>query len=154
MATMASWLGENWFSLFQTFGIIGGLIFTSATIREDHKTRQFANILALAERHRELWKEAVDRPDLSRVFDPKANLSVGATMPEEEFLNLVFIHFELGWRLARSIGADEVRAQWHDIRKFFSLPLPFSVWEHTKSSRNQGFVRFVESALELPLKAV
>ena len=62
-------------------------------------------------------------------------------------MNLVFVHFEVGWRLARSIGENEVKAQRADVRDFFALPLPRAVWQKTKQCRNQRFVRFIERAL-------
>jgi hypothetical protein len=138
-----TWLDSNWFSLVQTVGIVGGLIFTASTIRENSKERRMSNMLTLSDRHRALWNEAVQRKELDRVFQPDADLKNPTTITEEEFLNLAMIHYELGWRLAKSIGRDEARAQERDACNFFSLPLPRAFWEKSKGFRNQRFVRYV-----------
>jgi hypothetical protein len=67
---------------------------------------------------------------------------------EEEFLRLVIIHFETGWRLAYRIDRSEMKALANDVHDFFSLPLPRAVWEKTQLCRNPRFVRFVKRALK------
>ena len=90
---------------------------------------------------------AVKCPLPGRKYPRNREPRPSATVAEEEFLNLAFVHFEMGWRLAKSIGTSEINGQQADIRHFFSLPLPHVVWEKTKSNRNPKFVRFVERAL-------
>jgi len=106
-----------------------------------------SNHLALCDRHRDLWNEASRRKELNRVFQSDADLAKSVTVAEEEFLNLVITHYELGWRFAKTVGPDEVKAQVRDVRNFFALPLPLAIWEKTKIDRNQRFVRFVERAM-------
>jgi len=141
MAGMSSWIKENWFTVVQTVGIVGGLWFTAASFR-------ISNMLTLAEQHRALWDDALERPDLKRVFLAKVEKIEPVTVEEEEFLNLVIVHFETGWQMANTstILTREILAR--DIRGFFSKPLPHSVWEKTRDSRNPQFVKFVERALE------
>jgi hypothetical protein len=104
--------------------------------------------LALVERHRVLWSEAHQRQDLKRIFLKGADvLSEPATTAETEFLDLVIIHFETGWRLERTMGRGELKALSRDAGEFFSLPLPCAAWEKTKEFRNPKFVRFVERAI-------
>jgi hypothetical protein len=109
-----------------------------------------SNILALVERHRVLWSEAHQRQDLKRIFSKDADvLAEPATTAEAEFLDLVIIHFETGWRLEKNMGRGELKALSWDAGEFFSLPLPHAVWEKTKKIRNPRFVRFVERAMKI-----
>ena len=149
MAVFLPWVQSNWSSVVGALGIIGSLWFTAAYFRQDSKARHVSNILALSERHRSLWNEAHQRPELTRIFCAGSDLATEpVTVAEEEFLNLVFVHYEVGWRMAGSIDPNEEKAQTADIRDFFSLPLPRAVWEKTKQFRNPRFVRFVEKAMK------
>lgn len=141
MSGIPSWVKENWFTVVQTVGIIGGLWFTSATFRS-------TNLLTLAEQHRALWRDALERPGLRRVFLEKVERVEPVTIEEEEFLNLVIVHFETGWQMAApgTILTKEILAR--DVRGFFSKPIPNAVWEKTKGTRNPQFVAFIDRALE------
>ena len=148
MGALSSWVEGNWFSLVQTVGIMGTLWMAATAARRDAKAREIENLLKIAEHHRELWNEARQRPALERIFRQDADvLSKPATVAEEEFLNLAIVHFQTGWRLAKSGGVTTISEWVADTRDFFSLPLPRAIWEKTKSSRNRRFVRFVERAL-------
>jgi len=145
--TVSSWLNENWFSLVQTVSFVGGMLVAGAKIQEHTQEQRLTNIIALCDRHRSLWTEVVERNELKRVMQPNADLGTPLSLAEEEFLNLVIIHYELGWRMAKRIGQAEIDAQKRDARKFFSLPCPRAVWEKTKNEKNLRFVRFIERAL-------
>jgi hypothetical protein len=147
MAGLPSWVEGNWFSVAQTIGIVAGLWFTAASFRQDSKAKEVRNILALGEQHRALWNEAYQRKDLGRIFLADLDLTQPASVAEEEFLNLAIVHFETGWQMAKkgTVLTPETLAA--DMRGFFSLPLPRTVWEKTKTTRNPRFVRFVERAL-------
>ena len=70
------------------------------------------------------------------------------TNVEEEFLNLVFVHFNTGWQLAGTgafVSRDELA---RDVRSFFSLPLPARVWEQTRHARDSRFCDFIERCLK------
>lgn len=97
MDGVLSWFQNNWSSAVGAVGIIGSLWFTVAQFREDSKTRQLSNILAVSERHRILWNETSTRPELCRILSADADLVARPpTVAEEEFLNLAFVHFEMG----------------------------------------------------------
>src|SRR5260221_13307070 len=64
-----NWASDNWFILLQSLGIIGGLLFTAASLRLDEKTRRVGNLMAITKNHREIWTALYDRPELSRVLD-------------------------------------------------------------------------------------
>ena len=148
MGNVAGWAAQNWFSLVQSVGIVAGLWFTGAAYRRDAKTRRTSDLLALAHEHRELWSEAHRRPDLSRIFQPQVDLVASPmTTAEEEFLNLVFVHFETGWQLAKEGVSHPLAVLSSDVRGFFRLPIVRAVWEETRWSRNPEFVKFVDRVL-------
>lgn len=122
---------------------------TAAAAQRDAKSREVQNLLALNEQHRNLWAGVLENHNLNRVFQDDANvLEKPATVVEKQFLNLVFVHYQTGWTVAKAgalITLAEIKT---DIRDFFSLPLPRAVWEKTKNLRNRQFVRFVERALK------
>ena len=145
---MAAWAAGNWFSLVQSVGIIAGLWFATAGFRRDGKARITSDLLALTQEHRELWSEAHRRPDLSRIFRTEVDLVASPiTTAEQEFLNLVFVHFETGWQLARQGVATPLAVLSLDVRAFFRLPVVRAVWEETRWSRNPEFVKFVNRVL-------
>ena len=148
MVASLAWLNDNWFSLLQSAGIIGGLLFTGLAARREARSRKTSDILTLLEQHRELWSEIHRRPELARVILPEVDLVASPlSVPEERFLNLVIVHFHTGWQLAvdRVVHTPEIMAA--DVRGFFTLPLPRAVWEQSKASRDPEFVRFVDTAL-------
>src|SRR5438552_2913476 len=123
MAFLLKWLAENWFPLFQAFGIIGGLLFTSASLRRDTEARRTSDLLALSARHHELWSELHRRTDLQRVLSSEVDLiATPITRAEEEFLKLVFVHFYTGWLLANRGALVSIEALRADARSFFALP--------------------------------
>jgi len=148
MVDFLAWVKSDWFSLIQTVGIVSGLFYTGIACKQEAKAKKTQNLLAFTERHRLLWSEAYQRSELSRIFCQEVDqLAQPASIPEEEFLNMVFVHFEIGWRLVKITDRSDLEPLARDVRHFFSLPLPRAVWEKTKANRNQRFVRFVERAL-------
>jgi hypothetical protein len=132
-------------------GIIGGLWFTAANFREDSKNRLVTNLLAIDERHRVLWSEALQRQDLKRILSPTVDFEAEPLTPEEDvFLRRIILHFETGWRLEMILERGEMKLLAKDAGSFFKLPLPHVVWDKTKEFRNPRFVRFVERALGNP----
>lgn len=148
MAGTCSWLDGNWFNLIQTVGIMGTLLLASGAAYRDAKAKEVENLLTLTELHRELWEGVSRKTELERIFRPDADTDTKPpTVIEEEFLNLVFIHFQTGWTVARSGALITLAEMKADVRGFFTLPLPKAVWEKTKQFRNPKFVWFVERAL-------
>jgi hypothetical protein len=149
MGALSSWVDGNWFNFIQTAGIISSLWLATAAASREAKAKEIENLLSLSEHHRELWKTVAQRKDLARIFQPDADaLLIPATVEETEFLNLVIVHFQTGWWIARAGGITTLKELKADARSFFALPLPRTVWEKTKSARNPKFVKFVERAIE------
>ena len=148
MAAFLSWLKDNWFSLLQSCGIVLGLLYTAIILIRDAKDRRRSDVLALMEQHRELWSEVHRRPDLQRVLAGAADLVANPiTVAEQEFLNLVIIHFHTGWQLARDETVVTLKTLKADARNFFNLPIPKSVWEQTRHTRDPKFMKFIEGCL-------
>lgn len=148
MEIVARWATENWFSLVQSAGIVASFLFTAAGYRRDGKARKTSDLLALTQEHRELWSEAHRRPDLGRLFRSEVDLVASpVTTAEQEFLNLVFVHFETGWQLAKQGVATPLAVLTLDVRAFFRLPVVRAVWEELRWSRNPEFVKYVDGIL-------
>lgn len=104
--------------------------------------------LTLAGHHRELWSDANRRPELNRIFLTEVDLIARPiSVMEEEFLNLVIVHFNSGWLMARDDGLIKAKSLAADAHAFFSLPIPRTVWERTIHFRDPEFVQFIEQAL-------
>jgi hypothetical protein len=148
MSGLSSWLDGNWFNVMQTTGIMGSLWLTVMAARREAKVKKIENLLTLSEHHRALWSDVSQRRELARIFQNNEDaLSSSLTLAEEEFINLAIVHFQTGWRVAKNGGLTSLKELGADVRGFFSLPLPRAVWEKTRKSRNQKFVRFVERSL-------
>jgi hypothetical protein len=150
VAALIPWLEQNWLNFVQSAGIILGLLLTAFTIRRDTKARRATDLLTLAQHHREIWGELHRRPELQRILAECVDLIVAPITPaEEEFLNTVFVHYYTGWLLTKTGVFTMIpkRASVADIRSFFSLPIPKSMWQQTKQNRDPKFVSFVEKCL-------
>jgi hypothetical protein len=148
MAEFLTWLHDNWSNAIGALGIIGGLYFTAVSFKHTAKSTDSQNIFSLKAEHRALWQDASQRKELRRVFLSDVDLSKPPTIEEDEFLNLVFVHYETGWQMARPDGPLTPKMLAADIRGFFRRPLVRKVWESSKQFRNPKFVEFVTRALE------
>jgi hypothetical protein len=146
---MALWLTDNWFNLFSSLGIIGGLWFTAVSLRSETKTRRIANLLTITANYREIWKEFFQFPAMARVIDPSADVLTQPITPAEElFVGLIISHINSVFYATN----DELVVEWEgfrrDIAQFVSLPIPKAVWLKIKPLQNQDFATFIESSLK------
>ena len=146
---MAQWLTENWFNLFSSLGIIGGLWFTAVSLHSETKTRRVANLLTITANYREVWKDFFRSSELARVIDPAADVvKLPVTPAEEFFVGLIISHINSVFYATN----DELVVEWEGLRRdvgsFFSLPIPNAVWKETKLLQNQDFAAFIESSLK------
>jgi hypothetical protein len=106
------------------------------------------DLLTLTQQHRELWSEIHRRPELARIMDPDADLlAQPLTVAEERMVNLIFVHFQTGWELARAGTFNTPENMAADVRGFFTLPLPRAVWHASRATRDPAFVRFIDRCL-------
>jgi hypothetical protein len=143
------WLSQNWFDLFSSAGIIGGLWFTAVSLRSETKTRRIANLLTITANHREVWKEILYRPDLSRVLDDSADVANQPITPTEKFfVNMVISNTSSMYEALKDELVTKQEGLRRDVKSFFSLPIPNAVWIKTKLLQNQDFAAFIESSLK------
>jgi len=146
---VGEWISQNWFNLFSSVGIIGGLWFTAVSLRSETKTRRIANLLTITANYREVWKDFFRSPELARVIDPAADVTKLPVTPAEElFVGFIISHINSVFYATN----DELVVEWEGLRRdvgsFFSLPIPNAVWKETKLLQNQDFAAFIESALK------
>lgn len=127
---------------------MASLGFAGFAFRREQRSRAITERLQLLEQHRELWSKVHEHKELKRIKEPNLDL-VGepVTALEREFLNMIFIHFETGWRLAELGSVNSLDTIRTDVKTFFRLPLPAAVWAETKDLRNDEFRRFVDDCL-------
>ena len=138
------WVTEHWFDLIQTVGIVAGLLFTAyAALREERATK-IATLFAANEQYREIWQELFKNPRLSRVLRKEVNLNKESVSEEEAlFVNLLILHLGTVYRAMRSGMFVKLEGLQRDIREFFSLPIPKTVWEKARPFQNKDFVQFI-----------
>ena len=139
------WIFQNWFGLFSTVGITGGLWFTAVSLHSETKTRRIANLLTITANHREIWKELLHRPELARVLDASANVTKQpVTRAEEIFVNMIILHISSVYYAMNDELVIKLEGLRRDVAQFLSLPIPKAVWEKTKVLQNDALVRFIE----------
>ena len=140
------WLADNSFNLLSAVGVIGGLWFTSKSLRSETKTRRIANLLTITANHREIWKGFLMDKSLARVRDPSANtIKHPITEAERVFVTFVIFHMNSVYYAMSDQLVVKVEGLRRDIAQFLSLPIPREVWEKIKILQNDEFVAFVES---------
>jgi hypothetical protein len=148
------WVGEHWFDLLQTVGIVGGLLFTAYTTRKDDGSRKIANLIAIKQQYREIWKELYDRPQLARVLEKRVDLKAQPTSLQEWlFVKLLILHLDTVYHAMKADMFVSLEGLQKDIKEFFSSPIPWTIWEKLKPFQDEDFVEFVErcrSGIETP----
>jgi len=140
------WIGEHWFDLLQTVGIVGGLLFTAYTIRKDDQSRKIANLIAIKQQYRDIWQEFYNRPQLGRVLKKGVDLTTQPISPEESlFVRLLILHLDSVHRAMKADMFVSLEGLQADIREFFSSPITKAVWEKMRPLQDLDFVCFVEA---------
>lgn len=148
MDGFSSWV-DGHFNLIQSIGIIATLLFTGIGLHREAKAKEVENFLTQTQHHRELWSLFIGNKDLERIFNADVDVTKNPpTAAETELLNLMFVNFQNGWRVAKAGGITTLREIREDVESTFPLPLPRAVWEKTKKFRNREFVRFVEKVIK------
>ena len=146
--TVLQWASDNWPTLIQNLGIIGGLLFSGYSAWKSERSRKIGNLISVTAHYREIWSEFYAQPQLARVLEKTADLvKLPVTRKEELFVNTLFLHLDVV-RRATKIGMffklDGIRK---DVREFMSLPIPRAVFEKNKPFQDKDFTKFVESCL-------
>jgi len=141
------WISQNWFDLFSSVGITGGLWFTAVSLHSETKTRRIANLLTITANYRDVWKEFFRSPELARVIDPLADVARQPVTPSEEFfVNMVISHTSSVYEALKDELMTKQEGLRRDVGSFFSLPVPKAVWTKSKLLQNRDFTAFIESS--------
>lgn len=142
------WILDNWFTLLQSTGIVGSLLFTAYTIRQDNRSQRVANLLTVTQHHRDIWSEAYQRPDLHRVLADSINVDREPVTPAEElFVRLLILHLSGVFLAGDNRELFGIQGLQADVQWFFSLPVPTTVWNKFRRFQDAKFVAFVEASL-------
>ncbi|SRR5258706_353951 len=143
------WLGEHWFDSVQTFGIVGGLLLTTYTVRKDELARRISNLLSINGGSNSIWNQFYGRPQLSRVLKKEVDLNEHPVSEEEwVFVKTLLLHLDTVHRAIKAGMFIKINGLESDIRFFLSLPIPNAVWEKIKAFQDGDFVTFVERCLK------
>jgi hypothetical protein len=141
-------LTEHWLDLLQTISLLVGLFATAHSIREGTRSLKVQNSLALTGAHRELWKMVYDHPKLTRVLEPKVDLTQEPpTLEEEIFVQMLILHLRSAIqarKMGLEFGEENIRT---DIRQFFTLPIPRAIWDKAKQIQGPTMQDYVDTIL-------
>jgi hypothetical protein len=136
------------FEVVGTVAIIASLLFTAVELRHVERAQKIQNLLTITRHHRDIWIQFLDRPELARVLDPKADLAKAAVSRAEMlFIGFLLNHLNASLKAARAKMLVPVGELEKDIRRFFALPVPRRVWELKRPLLDAELVGFVEACL-------
>jgi hypothetical protein len=146
---LVAWLGNNWFTLLQSLGIMAGLVFTGFSFRADARARRVGSLLTITEHYRNIWTGLYQRPELARVLSASADVVASPLTHEEELLaRLLILHLNAVFRAQKDRVILKVEGLEKDIQWFFALPLPKAVWNRLRAYQDRDFVAFVDACLK------
>lgn len=149
MPSLFSWIGSHVFDLISAAGIIAGLAFTTASFREDTRSRRLSNLVRLTEQHRDIWKESQNNPKLARIRDPHADLYTKPVTPEEtQFVMILMFHLHCWFRAIQAGEVSVLEGLELDIQNFFNRPISRNVWNERKAFFDSEFRQFVDGVLQ------
>ncbi len=147
MSELARWFYTHGHDLLETSGILGGLIFTAMSFRQDADSRKISTLIALTGQHREIWEALYRQPSLSRILQVSVPEPVEPTQAEAVFINSIIQQAHCVFqatKLGEIVGIDGVE---DDLAEFFSLPLPSAVWQKSKGYFDRDFAAFVDQGI-------
>lgn len=135
------------FSSLQTLGIIASIAFAGVGLFLDARVRKVDLMLRITQHHREIWAQMFEVPGLSRVLDADADVSCGVKPEHEVFITLVILHLAAVEKAVWSGILDQIPGVDQDVRQFFSLPIPRTVWKKVKVLQEPRLVGYVDGLL-------
>jgi hypothetical protein len=145
----ARWIAEHWFDLLQTAGIVSGFAFTIHALHTESEARKIDNLIALNQEHMAIWKELYVRPELPRITEKRVALDTKPLSHEEAlFVTFLILHLSVVYRAMRARMFVNIEGLTKDVKEFFSLPIPKTIWNTIKSSQDKDFVTFIESVTD------
>lgn len=145
------YLVEHGFSAFGTGALALSLFITAFELHHVQKAQRIRNLFAITSQHRDIWSNLLERPELRRVLDPKADAERHPpTTAELLFVTFLIHHFVACQEAAKARVLTPVGDLGADVRKFFSLPVPNRVWRIRRNLLDPDFVAYVENHLKTP----
>jgi hypothetical protein len=142
------WLAEHWFEAMEAVGIVAALVYHAHVMSWEKRSTRVSNLVALTREHRQLWTELYRRPELARVLDAGADLQRAPVTPDEAlFVKLLIQQLHAAYQAMRQKVFIEVEGMRADVRAFFALPIPRTLWPELRPLQNRDFVSFVDSCL-------
>lgn len=96
-----------------------------------------------------IWTQIYSHPSLTRILEADIDLGTNPVTDEEAiFLNFLIQHLSATYRAMKKGLFKTQQPIQGDIRWFFALPIPKSVWLASRSLLEPDFVEFVEKGIE------
>jgi hypothetical protein len=150
---VSAWFAQHGFDLIQAVCVVGTLLFAAYTFRKGEKAQRIANLIAIKQEYSDVWRTMYDHPELSRVLEKSVDLDKHpVTTQEWLFVKMLVLHLDTVRRAKKIDVFVKLQGLQMDIREFFSLPIPKTVWDSLKVFHDDDFTTFVESCLN-PLLA-
>jgi len=84
---------------------------------------------------------------LARVLKPDVDLNKEPISNEEGlFVKMLILHLDTVRQAIKAGMFVKIEGLQQDVREFFALPIPKTVWNGVKKFQNADFVEFIESA--------
>lgn len=132
----------------QFLGTTGGLLLTAYTIHREGQARRIGNLIAITERHGQIWEQLFQNPGLSRVRKSDVDLEKQPISDEEMvFVKMLIVHLDTVRQAINAGMFVRMEGLRQEIRDFFQLPIPRATWEKIKPYQNLDFVAFIEENL-------
>ena len=142
---VSDWNAQDWFTLLQSLGIIGGLFFAGLSFRDSFKARQVATLIEITQSHRQIWEKLLFHPALARVSKAAVDLDrKPITENERLIVRFLVLHLNATYEAAKNSSITRIEGIHNDIKRFFAAPIPRAVWNELKMFQNSDFVAFVE----------
>lgn len=143
------WIVENGFSLAQTLGVVGGLVYAGRSFDLDRRTRRTEIFLSLAEAHREIWENMVEHPRLARILEESVDLEAApVTVRERRFLILLYAHISAVHRAIEEGIYETSPGMERDIAELIRLPIPGIVLRDVLPYQTESCQRYLVSISE------
>lgn len=147
MNEIMRWLLDHGKDTVETAGVICGLFYTGASFNAAAREQRISNLMELAQGHRDLWIQLIEKPGLSRILQTGVDLKkTRVSVLEERFVHLLITHLAVTFAALKSGVLPGLDGLEKDVREFFALPIPHHVWQWSKKFQQKDFVKFVEHA--------
>lgn len=145
-----SWLSSNLLDLTQTVAVIIGFGAGLFNLRELRREQRIENSIKITEAHRELWRQAIESPALTRLTQTEVDLSVNpVTSAEILFVRFVALHYNTVVEAVTSQRLTIRPGLRKEVGEFFCLPVPRAAWAHVKASQSEAVCEFIEDGIDL-----